>query len=211
MDPYSFQDNTFEEDNQIIRDSLKTIGQRYQVTKVTEAEEGQIQQQLAQFDAFQAYQQVILYGAAKVTHNNHSSYFTVVTLNAQPEGLTVYQSQQPDLTEFTFAGLTRLKKNYGDVKIRPDTTTDKLVELFKPTKIKFPMDKAFHKHYHVTADDTQHLKEKVTTQFLDTIKQHEALEIEIKGRDLLVRLPKGISVKVAEQLADFLAGITVAG
>jgi hypothetical protein len=201
------QENTFEEDNQVIRDSLKALGEKYQVTKVSEAEEANIQERLSQFDMFSAFQQVVLYGAARITHNEKVSYLTVITLNAQPEGLTAYQGQQPDLTRFTFAGLTALDKNYGHVHIRPVTTTDKLIELFKPVKVKFEADKDFHKHYHVTADNPEHLKEQMTESFLAAIKQYDGLQIEIKDHDMLVRLPKGLSVDVAEQLGDFMVRV----
>ena len=204
MNNQHFQENTFEEDNQVIRDSLKALGEKYQVTKVSEAEEADIQERLSQFDMFSAFQQVVLYGAARIKYNEQVSYLTVVTLNAQPEGLTAYQGQQPDLTEFTFAGLIELDQNYGHVHIRPDTATDKLIELFKPTKVKFEADKNFHKRYHVTADNPEHLKDQMTGPFLASIRQYDGLQIEIKERDMVVRLPKGLSVDVAEQLGAFL-------
>ena len=87
------------------------------------------------------------------------------------------------------------------------TTTDKLIGLFKPTKVKFEADKDFHKRYHVTADNPEHLKEQMTQPFLASIKQYDGIQIEIKDQDMVVRLPKGLSVEVADQLGAFLVGV----
>lgn len=204
---YPFHDNTFEQDNQAIREALAAIGQKYDVTQVTEEEEATIQQQLSQFDSFQSYQEVFLYGSARINQGDTTSYFTVVSLNYQQETLTAYQVQQSGLTEFTYVGLTRLNKDYGTVFIRPETTTEWVIEWFYPTNVRFEADKDFSKHYRVIADDEALLKEQVTGEFLALIQQYDELSIEIKGKNMMVRFPKGLSVEVAEGIADFLVGV----
>lgn len=209
MDSLAFQENnSFEEDNQIIRDSLNAIGQRYSVSKVTDAEEEIIQDQLAKFDSFSGFEKVVLYGVAKITQNQKTSYFIVVTLNAQAGGLTAYQDQQPGSTEFVFVGLTELDKDYGHVFIRPETMTDKLIELFNPTKIRFEGYSEFSKQYHVTADEPGKVKEHFSGDMIDAIQSFEGLQIEIQGHYLMVRLPKGFRVEVAESIADFLVALS---
>ncbi len=205
MDSLSFQENnTFEEDNQIIRESLNAIGDRYSVEKVTDAEETAIQDQLSKFDSFRGFQKVVLYGAAKINHNEKTSYFLVVTLNSQPGGLTAYQDHQPGTSEFVFVGLTELDKNFGHVFIRPETLRDKFIELINPSKVKFDGYPSFGKQYHLTADDPENVKQQMTGRMLNTITEYEGLKIEIHGHHLMVMLPKGLRVEVAESIADFL-------
>lgn len=200
-------ENTFEEDNQVIRETLDAIGRKYVVKKATEAEEAEIQEKLSRFDAFNEFQQVFLYGAARIAYNDQDACFAVVSLNAQSEGLTAYQGQQSGMTELAYVGLATLNKDLGQVDIRPETTTESIIEIFHPTKVKFDADPEFSKKYRAMADDAQRVKNQVTGRFLETIKQFDGLNIEIRGRDLLVRLPKGLSVEVGQKLADFLVGI----
>lgn len=202
-----FQDNTFEEDNQAIRDALAAIGRKYEVIRLTENEEAQIQEQLSRFESFTPYANVFLYGAARIQYNSEFTYFTVVSLNYQPQKLTAYEGDQAGLTEFAYVGLTKFDNDYDSVFIRPESTTERLIELVYPTNIKFEADKDFHKKYRVIAEDETRFKDQVTEAFLATIRQYDGLEIEIKGHDFMVRLPKGLSVEVAEDLGDFLVKI----
>lgn len=203
----SAPENTFEEDNQVIRDTLDAIGRKYAVNQATEAEEAEIQEKLSQFDAFDEFQQVFLYGAARIACNDQDAWFAVVSLNAQPEGLTAYQGQQPGMTELAYVGLTALNKDFGRVDIRPETTTESIIEIFHPTKVKFEMDPEFSKKYRAMADDAEKVKDQVTGPFLDAIKQFDGLNLEIRGKNLMVRLPKGLSVEVGQKLADFVMRI----
>jgi len=207
MNNYPFNDNTFEDDKEAIREALAAIGRKYDVTQATDEDEATIQEQLAQFESFQSYQDVFLYGSACINHNHRSSYFTVVSLNYQQEALTAYQGQQSGLTAFNYLGLTHLSKDYGSVFIRPETTTERVIEWFYPTNVRFQADKDFSKRYRVIAGDEAYLKDQVTRQFLALIQQYDQLSIEIKGKAMMVRLPKGLSVDVAESLADFMVAV----
>lgn len=199
--------NTFEQDKQRIQEALTAIGRKYDLTQVSEEEEAKIQQQLSQFESFQPYQEVFLYGSVGINSGDRLSYFTTVSLNYQQQTLTAYQGQQSGLTALSYVGLTTLDKDYGAVWIRPETNTERVVEWFYPTNVKFQADKDFSKKYRVIAEDEALLKEQFSRQCLALIREYDQLTIEIKGQAMMARLPKGLSVEVAEGLADFLVAV----
>lgn len=203
--------NSLETDNQQIRESLNELARHYQIQKVTEQEEADIQEQLAKFQAFEGYEQVFIYGAMRVKHQGYTSYFIVVSLNKKVEGLTAYQGQVPGYTSLSYAGLTKLDLNYGSVTIRPETTTERIIDLFHPTNLKFQTAPDFHKHYRVVAENPDDFKQQVPRAFLQTIEKRDNLQLEIQGHDLLIKLPEGLSANVAQTLTDSLVAISQIG
>ena len=199
------QENTFEEDNQIIRDSLKAIGEKYHLTKVTDDEEAYLQKQLSQFAFFNQFEQVFIYGAAKIEEEPRNSYLIVTSLNHKIEPLTAIKGgESHNIAQFVFVGFKALSKDLGEFFIRPATTADKLTRFFAPAKAKIVHDKEFRKQYHIEVDSDQQVKEGLTQNFIDAIKPYDSLEIEVKGQNVLVRLPKGFSQEVSETIVNVL-------
>ena len=202
---------SLEEDNRQIRAGLDELKKLYEVETLTQTEEAEIQERLSMFQALSVFNEVFIYGGVKLRDEGSSCYFLVLSLNYQQEGLTAYQGQTPGMTKLSYAGLSSLNKDYGSANIRPETFFERTIEVFNPTKVRFEDDKAFNKRYRVEAEDPEKLKAQVSPAFLETIKAYESLNLEIKGNNLLVRLPKGLSAAVAEQLAGFLMKISKVG
>lgn len=203
--------SSLEADNQQIRESLDALGRQYSVSTVTEAEEAEIQERLSRFEVFSAYQEVFIYGAVRLAGLPSTCYFMVVSLNHQQKGLTAYQGQVPGLTELSYAALASLGQDYGTVTVRPETTTERLIEYIHPTKVRFEAAPALHKQYRIMANDPERLKAQIPRAFLTAIQQYKGLSLEIQGHDLLARLPEGLAGPVAERLAAFLHKAAVSG
>ncbi len=202
---------SLEEDNRQIRAGLDELKKLYEVETLTQTEEAEIQERLAMFEALSVFQEVFIYGGVKLMVEGFSCYFLVLSLNYQQEGLTAYQGQTPGLTKLSYAGLTTLNKDYGNANIRPETFFERTLEVFNPTKVRFDSDKEFNKRYRVEAEEPEKLKTQASPAFLQTIKAYESLTLELKGKNLLGRLPKGLSAEVAKQLAGFLTKISKVG
>lgn len=202
--------HSLEADNQQIQQALATLKKHHTITQVTEAEEADIQERLSQFKAFSAYQDVFIYGGVRLG-KAVNTYFVVTSLNHQQQGLPAYQGQVPGMTELAYAGLTTLRHDYGTATIRPESTTERLIEYIYPTKIRFEAAPKLHQQYRVMADDPDYLKNHLPEPFLKALQQYEGLTIEFQGHDLLVRLPQGLGTAVAEQLVAFLMRAREAG
>lgn len=202
---------SLEEDNRQIRAGLDKLKELYKVETLTETQEADIQERLSVFQALSVFNEVFIYGGVKLMDERFSCYFLVLSLNYQQEGLTAYQGQTPGLTKLSYAGLTNLNKDYSSGNIRPETFFERTLEVFNPTKVRFEADKEFSKHYRVEADEPEKLKAKISPAFLQTIKQYDSLNLELRGKNLLGRLPKGLSPDVAKQLAGFLMKISKVG
>lgn len=205
---YSSTYKTLKEDEKIIADSLKTISNKLNWSKIDDKGFTQIHKILSRLETLKRYYEVYLFDAYKLVSIKTETLLMVVSINSIEEKVSSsHQIRREMRTELEFAGLAVLKKDYGKVFIKPETLADKINDWANPIEVDFDADKEFSKRYYVLTDNEQKLREQLSTDFMAATKKHKDLEIEIDGRILLVRTLSRVSIESANTLAEFLSEI----
>lgn len=181
-------------------------GSGFQYSKVTNQTEEEISNKLNDFYSIKMNQMVTLSDVLELPDTTNKSYLILLTVNTEQNGVKIPQSEVSNTTQ-ELVGLSFLKKDYGKVYIKPENFFDKLIDLFAHGDIDFENDPEFSKKYYVVASDEHKLRQTVSTAFLKTVGHFDGLEIEIMGKELLVRIYKPISPKIADTISQFLTEI----
>ena len=104
-------------------------------------------------------------------------------------------------------GTIKLKNDYGDVLIRPETLEDKIHELIEHEEIRFPDHPHFSRHYYVLAKDVQKFTSIISDDFILLVSKLRKAYLEIHGYRLLVGFKKNADEESLLSLTSFLAGI----
>jgi len=91
--------------------------------------------------------------------------------------------------------------------IKPETIEDKINDLFSHVDIDFDFDKEFSKKYYVIVNNESLFRNNISTQFIETIRDVNGLEIEMNDNILIVRLRKQYTAENGEIIAKFITGI----
>jgi hypothetical protein len=112
--------------------------------------------------------------------------------------------------ETRLLGLFALPAEAGQVLIRPESITDKIVEMFKRHEVDFDDSPRFSSRYYVLATDEAALREAMTPKALDILGERTDLFAEIHGRDMVVAWPAVPDPDDIEEPADFFADLAEA-
>jgi len=192
--------------DRIIIENLKPILTNCQLRELNANEEEHLQKLISRFDSLIDYSQVVLYDSAEIKKNQNTSFLALLSLTFKYKGVRSPQVES-SLSEYEIIGLAKLKKDYGRVLIRPETTMDKISDLFVHTDIDFDFDKEFSRKYYLAANDEVKLRKNITAGFLETVKHYSGLEIEIDGNVLTARLRKPFSPEGGKTIANFITEI----
>lgn len=192
--------------DRIIIETLKPILTNCQLRELNANEEEHLQKLISRFNSLIDYSQVVLYDAVEVKKNQNTSFLALLSLTFQYKGIRSPHVES-SISEYEIIGLAKLKKDYGLVLIRPETTVDKISDLFVHTDIDFDFDKEFSRRYYLAANDETKLRANISAGFLETVKNYSGLEIEIDGNVLTARLRKPFSQENVKTITNFITEI----
>jgi len=175
-------------------------------SKVNPETEEKISKILSEFQLLRFYPFITLADAVEIAGNNHKSYLLLLTLNSSETNVFMPQDKQM-ITNQQLFGLAFLRKDYGKVYIKPETFSDKFIDLFARGDIDFEDDPVFSKKYYVVARDKHQLRQNMSISFRQVMKKFDDLEIEIQGNHLLVRKDMSENQLNASDIAVFLTEI----
>ena len=106
--------------------------------------------------------------------------------------------------------LAYLKRDFGRVKIRPETLTDKIIELVHPVELDFAEDKPFSDTFYVLVNDHQKAVSAIDRNFRNAVMdvREDDFVIEIVEHTLVIGNRKPISPQRAIHLAEFVERLT---
>jgi hypothetical protein len=98
-----------------------------------------------------------------------------------------------------------LNRDFGRALIRPETFSDRILEIFHPTELKFKEDEVFSACFYVTTNDPEKARAAMATDFRDIIKDmmYKNFSIEIINQVLVIRDNKPINQDDVVCLAEF--------
>ena len=91
--------------------------------------------------------------------------------------------------------------------IRPETLTDKLIELVHPVELDFDDDKAFSDTFYVLVNDRYKAESAMNRDFRNVVMdmRHEDVVIEIINHTLIIGNRKPVMPETTLKLAEFVA------
>jgi hypothetical protein len=169
---------------------------------------GHIDFHLEQFEVFKHYQDVNLRNSYVIKQANNDCYVFFIDTQYKSVG---NKGGIKDHYEYQTWALAYLKHDFGRVLIRPETLTDKILELIHPLELDFKDDKAFSDTFYVVVNDHVKAIAGIDRSLRNAVMDVRAdnFVIEIVDHTLLIGSHKPISSEKAVHLAEFVARVAL--
>ncbi len=170
------------------------------IEKASGDEEDKILKLLSQFSTFQNYDSVSLLLALKIKNFRKTPFLILMTFNSHD---LVPGTRAPNYiknADCELVGFNSVEIDPGHVFIRPETFSDKLIELIRPVEIDFDEDKEFSRKYYMVSDNEKQTRQHIDFKLLEAMKRYNDLHIEIKNKFLLARTLKSVSAGSIESI-----------
>jgi len=105
-------------------------------------------------------------------------------------------------------GFMTLKKDMGDIHIRPETIWDKIGDIFNKRDIDIPEHKGFSDKYCLFAKDRDFAKSNLPVPFLEEVYQLKKLHMTFEESIMLATFNNKIQVNETMELAGFMERIS---
>lgn len=164
---------------------------------------GNIDFHLEDFELFKHYQEINVRDSYVIKQAQNDCYVLFVeAYDKIMGGKSGFHHHQ----EYQTWALAYLKHNFGRVMIRPETLTDKLLELIHPIELDFKEDKAFSDTFYVLVNDHQKAVTGINRNFRNAVMdiREDDFVIEIVNHTLIIGNRKPISPEKATYLAEFV-------
>lgn len=164
---------------------------------------GHIDFHLENFEVFRPYLDVNVRDSFVIREGSNDSYMLFIENHFKTKGT---KGEICDHYEYQTWALAYLKKDFGRVMIRPESLTDKILELIHPIELDFAEDKAFSDTFYVLVNDRQKAASAMDRNFRNVvmdIREHDFI-IEIINHTLIIGHRKPVLPANAISLADFV-------
>ena len=115
--------------------------------------------------------------------------------------------QTYEQSETQIIGFTKLKKNYGQLLISPESIEDKIRDWFEKSDIDFKDFPKFSSRYLFQADDRNKAESFATTNRLQLIEQQPNIIIEVRNNLLIAKYPRNINSDDFNAMTLFLKNL----
>lgn len=164
---------------------------------------GRIDFHLENFEVFKHYDDIIVRDSYAIKQANNDCYILFLEVTYRVEGGRVGCHYRRD---YQVWALSYLKKDFGRIKIRPETLTDKILELIHPVELDFADDKAFSDTFYVLVNDRQKAEAAMDRKFRNVVMdvRQKDFVIEIINHTLIIGNHQNVTPENAVQLAEFV-------
>jgi len=181
--------------------------------------DGLIADSLKHYYLFKEYSDVQLIKAFKSVGGNPYSLLFFLLRNIYPEHHLYYPNAVVErgapmerqilysIDDLSIYGMIKLRNDYGNVLIHPETLGDKIHELIEHKEIKFPDYPHFNSKYYVVALDTEKFCSVISEDLINLIDSVPHAFVEIHNDLLLIGLKKNADIDNALVLVDFLDAV----
>jgi len=190
------------EDVERMHETYKALKEKYSIQFT-----GNIDFHLEQFELFKHNPEINLRDCYVIKNeNNNDTYMLFLETHSQKVDdkgcITSHCNYQ------TWA-LAYLKQDFGRVKIRRETLTDKIIELIHPIELDFEEDIPFSDTFYVQVNDHTKALKAINRNFRNAVMdiREDDFQIEIVNHTLLIGNHKPITYQKALYLADFVVRV----
>jgi len=189
-------------------ETIDTFNDTYQLLKSKFRIEhtGNIDFHLQDFDVFRDCADVNVRGSYVIKNTRTDCYILFIEIHKVKKDGHTRSSSLYDYYEYQSWALAYLKKDCGRALIRPETLTDKLIELVHPVELDFDDDKAFSDTFYVLVNDRYKAESAMNRDFRNVVMdmRHEDVVIEIINHTLIIGHHKPIMPETTLKLVDFV-------
>jgi hypothetical protein len=165
---------------------------------------GHIDFNLEQFEIFKRYLDVSTRDSYVIKQdNNNDSYLLFIEAHFKTKDI---KGVIADHYGYQTWALAYLKHDFGRVLIRPETLTDKIIELIHPVELDFEEDKAFSDTFYVLINDHEKAVKGIDRQFRNAVMdiREDDFIIEVVNHTLIIGSHKPTSPEKAIYMAEFI-------
>jgi hypothetical protein len=190
-------------------ETIDTFNETYKALKAKFHIEltGHIDFNLENFEVYKHYDDIIVRDSYVIKQARSDCYVLFVEVSYKSMG---GRSGYKYCHEYQTWALAYLKKDLGRVMIRPETLTDKILELIHPIELDFAEDKAFSDTFYVLVNDHQKAVSGIDRNFRNAVMdiREKDLVIEIVNHTLIIGNCKTVSPEDAVNLAEFVVRVS---
>lgn len=159
------------------------------------------------FELFKHYHHIGHRQTLQINDNFGKAYLAIIQVEYTYTGTRGGSHTQ---LEFQVWGFAFLSKSFGHVYIRPETLTDKAIELFNPLELDFPDDKSFSKRFYVLSNDRLKTELLLDKNFRTALKSTtlEKFQLEISDKSVAIGENKNLANCNVKSLGNLLLNIT---
>jgi hypothetical protein len=164
---------------------------------------GHIDFNLEQFEVFKHYLDIKTRGSYVIKNAHNDCYLFFIEVHYKSKGANGVVT---DHHEYQTWALAYLKHDFGRVMIRPETLTDKLIELIHPIELDFAEDKPFSDTFYVLINNHEKAVNAIDRNFRNAVMdiRTDDVVIEIVEHTLIIGNKKPISSEKSVHLAEFV-------
>lgn len=167
---------------------------------------GNIDFHLENFETFKHYDDVIVRDSYVIKQGQNDCYILFLEVTYRVDGGRIGCHYR---REYHTWALAYLKKDFGRVIIRPETLTDKILELIHPIELDFTEDKAFSDTFYVLVNDRQKAVNAIDRNFRNVVMdvRQDNFVIEVINHTLIIGNHKAITPENAIHMAEFVVRV----
>lgn len=167
---------------------------------------GHIDFHLKNFEVFKHYDDVIVRDSYVIKQGSSDCYVLFLEVTYRVDGGRTGCHYR---REYHTLALAYLKKDFGRVMIRPETLTDKLLELIHPIELDFAEDKAFSDTFYVLVNDHQKAVNAIDRNFRNVVMdvRTDNFVIEVINHTLIIGNKQPVSLENAMHMAEFVVRV----
>lgn len=189
-------------------ETIDTFDETYKLlrSKFRVEHTGDIDFHLEDFEAFKDCADVNIKGSYVIKNARTDCYILFIEIHKVKKDGNTRSSLLYDYYEYQSWALAYLKKDCGRALIRPETLTDKLIELVHPVELDFDDDKAFSDTFYVLVNDRYKAESAMNRDFRNVVMdmRHEDVIIETINHTLIIGHHKPIMPETTLKLAEFV-------
>jgi len=171
------------------------------IKKLYKLKEVKVNDSIKSFKILASKHNPFIYYSWKVNKKNLNFHLNIIDYQINEYSSNDEIEEYPESHKY-FYGFLKIKNDYGNTLIRPETLEDKLRELIDPVEIDFPNHKKFSNMYYVLTEDKNKLLKVIDEELLVYLSAIKNIVIEFKTNSCLFRLPKAINYTESLQLCE---------
>jgi hypothetical protein len=196
------------EEAAVLEEIVATLASRYRVVPVDGPGLARLAGVLDTFKVLRGGQSLALVEARWLTARSGRALYCVVVLTQRVTGGGARgQADDRAIREAYQLVLADLPRDVGRVMIRPGRAGDRIGDWFGRRRVAFREHPEFERHYHLSAEDEDRVRQAFRWGFLEVVSRYRGLLIEIAGARLLVMNGRILNREDAGDLAEAALGM----
>lgn len=188
-----------------LEDAWEAVGDEYQRSHLNEVELEDVESRLRAFDVFAEGNGLPLLDAWRVGRGDVELTICLLIREYSHEEQGTGAPRIVTSHDCYMAAHYPLPEDLGKVLMRPETLSDKLLELFRRREVDFDECPQFSERYYVLATDEDRLRKGISQQLLEHLGSRHDIFAEISGRDMVVLWPEALDEDSALAASDFFS------